>query len=119
VPPSRTELREFAYDTISAVEDVYCELDGRKIIDSPDLSGAIRFRAMAGGFSIHMPADNIGVATCGDAPGEKIVFPSASDGIWMMLAPMPPGEHLIHWRGTFPSRPPFTQGIAYRVIVTP
>jgi hypothetical protein len=119
VPKSLTELRQWAYDTVSAVADVYCELDGDMLIDAPDLAGAARFRAMAHEFSALMPADNIAVGLCGESSVPIEVNPAASDGIWMMLAPMSPGEHTLRFGGTFPTLGPFHLDITYHITVTP
>lgn len=115
---SITEMRQFAYDAVNAVADVYCEVDGTMIIDSPDLSGAIQYRAISPQFSASIPDQNLGVP-CGDPAVARLVDPVASDGIWMMLAPMPPGEHTIRFGGTFPTFGPFHLDIVYHVTVTP
>lgn len=117
-PQPMTELRRLAYEIVSAVEDVYCYLDDVPIIDSPDLSGAVRFRAIAPEFSILYPADSIGERACNDPPGPVFIDPVASDGIWMMLAPLPPGEHTLRFGGTFPSGP-FRIDIVYHITVAP
>ncbi len=116
---SITEMRQFAYDSVNAVQDVYCEVDGASIIDSPDLSGAIRYRAISPQFSAFIPADNIGAAMCGDPAVARLIDPIASDGIWMMLEPMPPGEHEIRFGGTFPIPVVFHLDIIYHITVTP
>jgi hypothetical protein len=118
-PLTAAELASLAYDGVNAVEDVYCEVDGEMIIDSPDLSGAERFRAISGTFSALMPAGHYATELCGEPPTPILVSPAVSDGIWMMLAPMPPGEHTIRFGGTFPIPVNFHLDIIYHVTVLP
>jgi hypothetical protein len=117
---SYTELRQFAYDAVQSVRDVRCEVNGVSLLDSPDLAGAARFRAQAQQFSYLVPADNVFVEICNDAATSVVHGPVASDGIWVMIAPLPPGQHTIHFEGTFPGNPvDFHQDITYHVTVLP
>ncbi len=115
-----TELRQFAADAIVNAVDIYCEIDGTPIIDSPDLAGAVRFRAQAEEFAYTVPADNIFVDICGDFAVSVEHAPVASDGIWMMVEPMPPGQHTIRFGGTFPQIPTnYTLDVVYHITVLP
>ena len=116
---SSTELREFAYDLVNEVGDIYCYVDGDKIIDTVGLAGAVEFRAIAAEFSAYIPANNLFVGLCGDPPLETVVTPIATDGIWMMLGPMQPGMHELHFGGAFPNYGPFIIDITYHVNVLP
>jgi hypothetical protein len=113
------EMRQFAYDTVNAVANSYCRIDGVTIFDAPDLAGAVRYRVISPEFTAFISADNIGAAMCGDPAVARLVDPVVSDGIWMMLAPMPPGEHTIEFGGTFPTWGPFQLDIIYHVTVLP
>jgi hypothetical protein len=67
-----------------------------------------------------MPADNIGAAMCGDPAVPTLVSPAVSDGIWLMLRPLPPGPHTIRFGGSFPViGGVFQLDITYHVTVTP
>jgi hypothetical protein len=44
--------------------------------------------------------------------------PVASDGTWVMLAPLPVGTHTIRFGGAFPTLS-FTLDVQYTVIVDP
>jgi hypothetical protein len=114
-----SELRQFAYDTVNAVADVYCRIDGETIIDSPDLGAAVRYRVISPEFTASLPADNIGATLCGEPAVPTYIDPIVSDGIWMMLGPMPPGDHTIEFGGTFPTAGPFRVEIIYHVTVLP
>ncbi len=114
VPLTAAQLAAVAYDQVNQVSDVLCEIDGAKIIDSPDLSGAAQFRAVSGTFQVDLPADNIGVQLCGTPAVPLHIDPQVSDGIWMMLAPMPSGPHTIKFAGSLP----VTGGALFRLEVT-
>lgn len=115
---SFTELRDEAAATVEQAADLLCEIDGVVVLQSPDLAGAVRYRAQAPEFSQSMPADNIMAPLCGDAPVPTIIDPCASDGIWMMIGPMPAGGHTLHFRGSFPTHA-FTLDITYHITVLP
>ena len=107
---------------MSPVRDVYCELDGDRVLDAPDIAAAIRFRAMADGFTVRFPADNYAAALGCDPEPAQIIDPIASDGIWMMIAPLPPGGHTLRFGGTFPATPNsayFHLDITYHITVLP
>jgi hypothetical protein len=114
-------MRGLAAEQVENVTDLLCELDGRKIIDSPDLAGASRFRAQAPAFAIQLTADNILSDFCGFPQPPRVMDPVATDGIWMMIAPLPPGGHLLHFTGTFPTFGPggFHLDVTYRITVLP
>ena len=99
---SFTALRGLASASIRTVTNVRCDVDGVRVIDAMDLAGAARFRAQAPEFFAYIPDDNVLVDICEQAPGSDVIGPIASDGIWMMLGPMEPGEHTIHFEGELP-----------------
>jgi hypothetical protein len=114
------ELAQLAYEQVNLVSDVYCTVDGVPIIDSADLSGAVRYRAISATFSYSAPEQHVGTEACGDPPGAKLVTPAVSDGIWMMLR-LPPGPHTVTFGGTLPTAGSgeFRIDITYHVTVTP
>lgn len=114
---SYTELRQFAADAVEAATDILCEVDGVTIVSAPTLAGAVRFRAQAEEFGYTIPADNVFVAACADAPVSVVHAPVAADGIYVMLAPLAPGTHTIHCAGAFPTLS-FTMNVVYHVTVT-
>jgi len=48
------------------------------------------------------------------APGGRNLSPSASDGYWLALPPLPKGEHRLHFGGSLPS---LSQELYYTLIV--
>jgi hypothetical protein len=64
-------------------------------VDGNDvLNGAQGFRALSPFFNFTVPADNI--LGSGAGPGMSI-----SDGYWVMLKPLSPGQHTIRFGGSF------------------
>jgi hypothetical protein len=60
-------------------------------IDGQSVENPVSYRAMSPVFSLTLPANNIfGVP-------EGTYEPAVSDGFWLLLAPLPPGEHVIHF----------------------
>jgi hypothetical protein len=116
---SFTEMRGFVADAVESYVDLLCEVDGVTVIDSPDLAGAVRFRAQAPAFSLRLTADNIYFDFCGGVPlPPRTVDPFASDGIWMMIGPMPAGGHTLTFGGTQSSNG-FRTEVTYHVTVLP
>src|SRR5262249_35357224 len=62
-------------------------------IDGVDLSNLFDYRAASPVFELTLPA--------GDVTGYgPIIFPeSVADGYWIMLSPLPAGNHVIHFAG--------------------
>ena len=60
-------------------------------IDGQSVENPVGYRAISPIFSLELFADNIFGAP------EGIYEPAVSDGFWLLLAPLPPGEHVIHF----------------------
>src|SRR5262249_42557522 len=65
-------------------------------------------------FSYSIPDDNIYQISDFTYPAQT-VFPTVADGVYLMLAPLSPGVHVLHWTGAAPG---FTQDITYQVTVS-
>ena len=67
--------------------------------------------------------DNIVAVSAGEPclPGGLTIWPAVADGVYLMLAPLPPGEHLIHFVGVAgPLSSPYVRlDITYRLTVLP
>jgi hypothetical protein len=67
-------------------------------------------------FSVTVPADNIF-----GLPGGTVVGPSADAGYYLMVLPLPPGRHTIHFAGTLPpasgSGPPLLIDVTDHITV--
>jgi hypothetical protein len=74
-----------------AFAPLFAELDGEPIV--PDLD-AFTF------VSPNFPMVAVGGNPFGIPPGSGF---SVSRGVWLLLAPLSPGEHTLHFAGTFPA----------------
>jgi hypothetical protein len=78
-------------------------------IDGEPVENLETYRAISPVFSITLPFDNIfGVP-------EGIYAPAVSDGYWLLLAPLPPGDHVIHFSATTSGG--FSLDITYNLTV--
>lgn len=116
-------LRLLAKSIIDPAIGLSVELDGNSI---PDVKS---YRVQSPVFGVHLPQNNIqqlfnyptpawfkprpGVYP---PPGEYA--PIVDDGYYIMLAPLSPGQHILHFAGTLPQYP-FTLDITYNITVVP
>ena len=94
----------------SLIENIVCEVDGVA------LQSLETYRVVSPtAFSLTVPDDNVfdlwGVPT--DA---GTYYPSVSDGYYVMLAPLPVGEHVIRLLGEIPLFE-FSQDITFNLTV--
>ena len=99
---SEAGLRRDAAETIGIGPDgpspgntLFARLDGVDLALPPPTTSLFDFRQMSppGLFDVTLPAD----AVLGLPPG---TFPSVSDGWWLMLGPLAPGNYELHYGGT-------------------
>jgi len=113
VPPNTVdELFALAAQTIATATDLHVSIDGSPVHDITS------YRTISPVFSYTVPdEDNIpqffGVNVTGNSG------PAAGDGFYLMLAPLPPGQHTLNFGGTFATSPPFSLDITYHLTVTP
>ncbi|MCC7539187.1 MAG: hypothetical protein IT379_23395 [Deltaproteobacteria bacterium] len=91
------ENRGFTEEMMAAVNAMSLEIDGETIGSSP--SDLARFRTMPVEFSYQVPADD-SLYDSWESDFEGNCSPSYTAGYWVMLDPLPPGEHTIHFAGT-------------------
>jgi hypothetical protein len=102
-PPPLTpteDLAPCAAITIDLVTDLAVEIDGAPVEDLR------RFRAASPAFGLTLPEDNLLNLFFGPVPagscfpdpdvGACVPWVAATDGFWLMLPPLPPGEHTLH-----------------------
>lgn len=111
MPKTVPELYAEADGFIMATSELHATVDGCPI---PNLSS---YRATSAPFNFRLPAnDNIvqffGINISGT------VAPVVTDGFWLLLAPLPIGEHIINFGGTFGNPINFTLNITYHITVT-
>jgi hypothetical protein len=100
---------------IDSVSSMSATIDGRSV-RGLSVSGS-PYRVQAGPFPYTLPEGNIlGI------PPETTPPPGAvGDGVYLMLAPLSVGAHVIHW--TAEAAPPefvrFNQDITYHLTVVP
>jgi len=87
--------------------EVSCEIDGQSVVN---LSA---FHTESPAFGLNTTEDSVAAAfgfpVCLNAP-------AVDDGYYLMLAPLPPGAHTIHFRGR---NGDFVSDVTYHLTVTP
>jgi hypothetical protein len=106
-PHTETEYRQFANDFLppSIGGDLEATLDGQPIIFNPRTPIV---RSQSPVFTANFPIDNV----FGLDPNGLTGYPIVSDGFWVMLSPLAPGEHVLHFRAGE------TQDITYYLTVS-
>jgi hypothetical protein len=97
------ELRACAVGFFDATGGLAAEIDGGSVTDLG------RYRVQSPLFEFTLPEGNILGVPAG--PGMAV-----SDGVWLLLAPLSAGEHMIHFTGTF-TEFDFTLDITYHLNV--
>jgi hypothetical protein len=64
-----------------------------------------------------LPDDNLFTAS-GQPEPAGTYFPAVDDGVYIMLKPLAPGPHLLHFTGSFPAFS-FSFDITYKLKVEP
>jgi hypothetical protein len=112
---SFSELHQMVSELTVNATDLFCEVDGVRLIDSPTFDGAERFRAQSPAFETILPDDNLWFDFCSGVPmPARTVDPVATDGIYVMLAPLSVGSHVIRFTANAG-----TQDMTYNITVTP
>lgn len=110
-------LRSFVSSAMDGAADLLFEIDGDAV---PNLKQKYRVQSPAFGFTL--PEDNLFKAIyppgyADFAPGTY--FPAVDDGVYVMVAPLPPGQHIVHFHGSVPTWN-FTLDVTYFLnVATP
>jgi hypothetical protein len=90
------ELRQCAASVVfQGITGLSAEIDGAQI---PHLMEKFHEQSIVFGYTL--PADNL-LTAIGEGPfSAGTYFPAAEDGVWVMLAPMRPGRHVIQFSAT-------------------
>jgi hypothetical protein len=86
-----------------------CTVDGDPCVWSYQV-----VRAQSDARPLNLPEGSIAVTDFGYAPGVREI--SIADGYWVMLDPLPPGPHTIHFTS---SAPDFALDVTYHLMVRP
>ena len=110
---TEAEVRAAANASIDAVSVLWASVDGVQVLDLPSL----RAESPAGGFVLNVPAGSILDEFGGAAPGDH--DPTVADGFWVMLEPLPVGNHVINFVGAVgnPMAPDFELDVTYNIFV--
>jgi hypothetical protein len=102
-------LTEGAVNTIDQAVNLQASLDGAKIPILPSYRGTSNMSSFSGDPSLTAPFD-----PCITGSQQKAV----SDGYWLLLAPLSPGQHTLQFGGALAVNPPMTlEGATYNLIV--
>jgi hypothetical protein len=123
-----SDIRSFLKSDVDTATDVSCTVDGT---DVPGLSdapnSAYRVKTPSpNGFNYNLPGrDNflemLGLSCWSNPHGGQVhvdanIYHPVGDGIYIMLGPLPPGHHALHFHGSavfFGS--PFTLDVTYNI----
>jgi hypothetical protein len=101
---NEAELRECAAGHMDQTSEWFAEVDGQPV------SNVSAFRVQSPVFDFNAPEDNI-LGVPGGGSGQAV-----SDGIYLMLRPLPAGQHTVRFGGTFDAFD-FTLDITYHITV--
>ncbi len=114
------EILAAARETINSLPDLgyilECEIDGGPVED------VWSYRAQSPVFYGEIVEGCVFNAFFPDFYPPGPYGPAAADGFWVMVAPLPPGEHVIHFRaviGTFLPEPLFETDVTHLITVVP
>jgi hypothetical protein len=106
---TEAELSACAAGFLTGAANLAAEIDGVAVTGLEDPAATI-YRVQSPLFNFTLPADNIlGL------PAQT--SPSAADGFYLMVAPLPVGKHVLHFHGEVPG---FLLDVTYAPLtVTP
>ncbi len=111
-PPGNIDNFRFVVQgVIDGTTKLEADLDGQSIKDLR------AFRIQSSVFGFTLPDDNVFTAL-GQPEPPGTYFPAVDDGVYVMLKPLPPGPHLLHFTGSFPAFN-FSFDITYQLKVSP
>jgi hypothetical protein len=116
-PLTVPQLRQMCKDGIDSVTGLSASIDGQLVTSLTVPTGAPYtgpYRVVSPGtFSYYIPTDNIYQAFGYSFPAQTVT-PVVADGVFLMLAPLSRGVHVLHWTADSPG---FTQDITYQITV--
>ena len=116
------ELTAQAVGEWSAVTVTTCSIDGVEVAGLSDpTNNAYLVQAQAFSYTT-AEKDNVVAGFFGEPciPGGLTIYPAVADGVYLMLSPLSPGQHTIHFVGVAgPVSSPFVKDdITYEIKVT-
>ncbi len=109
---SADQLRTFAHEAMASAENMQMQVDGKQVQD------LMHYDVTSPVFSYTLPKDNIDTVLTGANVPSQTVTPVVGEGVYVMLRPLPVGQHTIHFAGDFgPGN--FALDVTYHITVTP
>jgi hypothetical protein len=105
------DLRSYSAAAMDGAANLVFEIDGAAI---PHLQDRFRVQPTAFGFTI--PDDNLFTAIGEGNFTGGAYFPAVDDAVYVMLSPLPPGPHQVHFHAALPVYN-FTLDITYQLMV--
>jgi hypothetical protein len=105
--------RDFVKDFIRAVEEDP-DLSIVVKVDGEEISSDQIVRAKTSFFPLFFPNDNIYAECCGVKAG---TYQTITNGLWLTLPPLPPGEHTIHFELSAPNADVFQNNTYHLTVV--
>jgi hypothetical protein len=106
---TEAEMRTQLDDFLGATSVLYARLNDSQILH------LFRYRVATppGGFEVDLPDDNIYALPAGR------YSPAVADGWWLLLEPLPVGQHTLRFEGGTddPANPVLSTGVTYTIIV--
>jgi hypothetical protein len=106
-PQTADAIRPLIAPVVNGATDLACEIDGIPV------KNLHRYRTESPLFNVTLPDNNLFGLPAGT------YGPSMDESFDLMVAPLKPGPHTIHFHGTLPGSPSFTLDIKYHLTVTP
>jgi hypothetical protein len=106
-PITIDQIRDILADLQSGSHGLFASVDGRPV---EDVASHREVDSAPGGFDVTLPANNV-FGVPGGTYGK-----SAIDGVFLMLQPLTPGEHTVHFGGAAGD---FSLDVTYHVTVQP
>jgi len=106
--PNEADIRGLLDFVVAGYNNTFATVDG---VPVSDLAGHVE-EDPAGGFPVRVPQDNILGYPADDSAQ------SATEGIYLMVKPLSPGQHTIHFGGVDPAFEA-TLDITYNITVVP
>jgi hypothetical protein len=110
-PDTINNFRAAVQGVIDGATKLEVDLDGQS------LTNLRAFRIQSSVFIFTLPDDNIFTAL-GQPELAGTYFPAVDDGVYVMLQPLSPGSHLLHFTGSFPAFS-FSLDVTYHLTVSP
>ena len=92
-PVSEQQLHDWAASGFDSIREPFATIDGKPI------TGLFGFRQKSQASAVILPKDNVFQPLSPGYSDGAIIEDQVSDGIWVMLDPLSPGEHVIAFGG--------------------